>query len=181
MPTINLSSPWVILYHQIKAMFEEDKTVKVVLNEENYTISVYTQDPQKACALDAILTQQRKYGNVTVTVEVPAPNTHDPKVKGNNNIEEVYMDAFEGNPALSYIVRGSLPMVDMNVYVVFKNKVVQYFNDNLMDINGFCSTLYENIAREIFVPNPLECLRAENACFCTDTPENLGKPTKEWP
>ena len=76
-------------------------------------------------------------------------------------IEEVYMDAFEGNPALSYIVRGSLPMVDMNVYVVFKNKVVQYFNDNLMDINGFCSTLYENIARDIFE-------KMDGVFYCTD-------------
>ena len=67
-------------------------------------------------------------------------------------------------------------MVDNNVYIVFKNKVVQYFNDDLKDVNGFCSTLYQKIAKDIFAENG-----CETACYCTDVSENLGKPLGEWP
>ena len=31
-------------------------------------------------------------------------------------------------------------------YVIFKNCVVQFFNDNLNDAHGLISTLYQNIA-----------------------------------
>lgn len=34
--------------------------------------------------------------------------------------------------------------------MLFKKEVVQYFTDNLGDYNGYRSTLYENIARDIF-------------------------------
>lgn len=40
-------------------------------------------------------------------------------------------------------------------------EVVQYFNDNIGDINGNCSTLYEIIARDIF-PN------VNGIYFCTE-------------
>lgn len=38
---------------------------------------------------------------------------------------------------------------------MFKNKVVQYFNDDLSDANGVCSTLYQEIAKRIFGENPM--------------------------
>ena len=52
-------------------------------------------------------------------------------------------------------------------YVVFKNRVVQYWSDNLGDINGNTSTLYENIARDVFG-------ETDNVCFNTDTKDNLA-------
>lgn len=175
MPVVNLSSPWVILYHEIKAMFAEDKDVKVVLNEKEYVISVYTNSCQKSAAISRILIKERVYGNVHVKIQVPPPNCTE-EVKPMNSVEETYKEAFKNNPALSYTLRMSLPMVDENVYIVFRNKVVQYFNDNLLDVNGFKSTLYEDIARDIF-----ENSMSEIPCFCTDVPENLGKPLGEWP
>ena len=36
---LTLSSPWVLLYHEIEAFFKEDDEVRVVLDEDNYTIS----------------------------------------------------------------------------------------------------------------------------------------------
>jgi hypothetical protein len=35
-------------------------------------------------------------------------------------------------------------------HVMFEKKVVQYFDDVLCDPNNFQSTLYEDIAREVF-------------------------------
>ena len=52
---------------------------------------------------------------------------------------------------------------------------MQYFNDDISDINGNCSTLAEDIARDIFV--------GELPNFCTDlpypTPNTLKYQTKE--
>ena len=47
--------------------------------------------------------------------------------------------------------------------MVFQNKVVQYFSDNMQDINGFTSTLYQEIAKELFGVDG-------GLYFCTDLP-----------
>ena len=62
-------------------------------------------------------------------------------------------------------------------YVVFVNEVVQYFNDDLGDVYGQCSTLYQEIAKDVFG-------ETEGVFFCTDVEEPvyaLGKPLGEWP
>lgn len=64
-------------------------------------------------------------------------------------------------------------------YVVFKNCVVQFFNDNLNDPHGIVSTLYQDIAAEIFADMPFP--QDGGICFCTDTEHKLGAPLGEWP
>ena len=174
MATVNLSSPWCILYREISAMFAEDKGVKVILDDEKYTISVYVEDPVKAEAISMLLVPERYYGNICVKVLVIPANGEQAELSGDP--EEVFQAAFKGNPALSYTKRIDLPMLNKNVYVVFKNAVVQYFNDDLRDVNGFCSTLYQEIAKDVFAN-----IAGASICYCTDTPENIGKPLGEWP
>jgi len=60
--------------------------------------------------------------------------------------------------------------------VVFKNCVVQFFNDNLNDAHGVISTLYQNIAAEIF-----EDANLPGVHYCTDVERKLGKPLGDWP
>lgn len=174
MATVNLSSPWCILYREISAMFAEDKDVKVVLDDEKYTISVYVEDPVKAEAISMLLAPERYYGNIHVKVLVIPANGKSAEPLG--SLEDVFQAAFKGNAALSYTKRIDLPMLNNNVYVVFKNAVVQYFNDDLRDVNGFCSTLYQEIAKDIFAD-----IDGASICYCTDTPQNLGAPLGEWP
>ena len=49
-------------------------------------------------------------------------------------------------------------------FVVFVPEVVQFYNDDLGDINGLCSTLYQDLAKDLF---------GEEAgiYFCTDKVE----------
>jgi hypothetical protein len=62
-------------------------------------------------------------------------------------------------------------------YVVFKNCVVQFFNDNLNDCHGIISTLYQDIAAEIFEDADLH-----NVYYNTDVERGqLGMPLGEWP
>jgi hypothetical protein len=46
-------------------------------------------------------------------------------------------------------------------YIVFKPEIVQFFNDDLTDINGLASMLYNQIAYDIFRPEL-------NVSYCID-------------
>jgi hypothetical protein len=48
----------------------------------------------------------------------------------------------------------------MLTYVAFKKEVVQFYADNLRDPNGFKSTLYQDIAEDVFGEK-------NNVCYCT--------------
>lgn len=48
------------------------------------------------------------------------------------------------------------------------NKVVQYFNDDLGDAHGVCSTLYQEIAKDVFGEH-------EGIFFCTNLPADDNK------
>ena len=97
-------------------------------------------------------------------------------------MKELFEVAFKGNPAFAYTV---VPVQEEYIwipatYVVFKNCVVQFFNDNLNDCHGIISTLYETIAYDIFE----EFRKNQNAAvyFNTDVERGkLGKPLGEWP
>ena len=157
MAKLKLSPPWSIFYDEVRAMFLKDPEVKVVMDEENYTVHVFVNNPKKSAAIAKILEQNKKFGRITLKVQVPSPDQNYTFKDG----VELYRAAFENNPRLSY-VQPKTSIFDTSFYVVFVNEVVQYFNDDISDINGNCSTLAEDIARDIFVgdlPN-----------FCTDVP-----------
>ena len=159
MAKLKLSPPWSIFYDEICALFKLDPEVRVVMDEENYTIHVFVADLKKSMAIAKILEQEKKFGRITLKVQVPPPDGAN-AFKFKDDVE-VYRAAFENNPRLSY-VQPKMSIFDTSFYVVFKNEVIQYFNDDISDINGNCSTLAEDIARDIFVgdlPN-----------FCTDLP-----------
>lgn len=159
MAKLKLSPPWSIFYDEVRTMFLPDSEVKVIMDEDNYTISVFVNNPKKSAAIAQILQQEKKFGRITLKVMVPPPDGAD-EVTFENDVE-VYRAAFENNPRLSY-VQPKTSIFDTSFYVVFKNEVVQYFNDDISDINGFCSTLSENIARDIFI--------GDQPNFCTDLP-----------
>lgn len=74
---------------------------------------------------------------------------------------ELLKNALEGNKAVSYIRSMSIASLNDFNFIVFVPKVVQYYNDDTSDINGICSTLYQDLAKDLF---------GEQAgiFFCTD-------------
>lgn len=160
MPKLKLSPPWSIFYDEISAMFKPDPEVKVVMDEDDKKIYVFVNNPRKSAAIAKILEQEKRFGRITLEVQVPPPDGSE-DYDFENGVD-LYNAAFEGNPRLSF-VQPKTSIFDTSFYVVFRNEVIQYFNDDISDINNQCSTLAECIARDIFVGD-------EMPNFCTDFP-----------
>ena len=156
MAKVNLSAPWVEYYNQMTKLFGDDPDIKVVYDEEEYHIQLFVKGETKAKALSELIPETVEFGNVTVKNSIIPENIEF------DNTNALIEAAFKGNPAFSYVKSTEGALSFNATYAVFKNKVVQYFDDNLADINGNKSTLYENIARRIIKPEI-------GVYFCTDT------------
>ena len=108
----------------------------------------------KAEALSQLLPQERTFGNVTIYINVIPANDNASKI-------ELFKAAFYGNPVFEF--EKTVPDVFSNPvsYMVFKNKVVQYYNDDMSDLHGLRSTLYEDIAKDVFENH-------DGVFFCTN-------------
>ena len=144
MAVLKLSSPWVTYYRELNELFKRDEEINVIYDEENSTIKMFVDNATKADALAKLLPTEKKFGNMVLNIEIIPAN----KLLGARSSD--YADAFKGNPAVEEIVTLKLPGLGEYTYIIFENRVVQYFNDDLGDINGLCSTLYQDIAKRVF-------------------------------
>ena len=154
-----IAPPWVTFYSEIEALFGSDPAISIQIDEDEKIVSLFVEGVAKADALAQLLPSEKTFGNVSVKICVVPANVMPKRI-------DLFVEAFKGNPAFSYATTSSGIGFEFD-YVVFRNKVVQFFNDNLGDVNGNESTLYEEIARDVFEDT--------GAMFCTDTEENKGK------
>lgn len=165
---MKLSAPWILLYNQIEALFRKDPAVEVEycadLDESEKTIKLYVEGQEKADALERLLPERYLFGNVIVKVEVIPANLDD------CTRIELFQKAFEGNPAFvgTIAAQSEDEFVPFDFsYVVFKAEVVQYESDNIGDPNKLTSTLYQELAREIFADE-------KGVLFCTEKMETVN-------
>ena len=159
MDKFGLSSPWMSFFHEIEALFKGDPEVTVRFDEEENTIKLFVDNTDKAEALSRLLPSERAFGGVTVQVKViPANHPED-------DVSVLLKKAFDKNPAMVMVKNIDEVFSNPITYVVFKKEVVQYFNDDLGDLNGNHSTLYQDIAKDVFLPIP-------GAFFCTAEEKN---------
>ena len=154
----DISSPWYLFYKEMYELFKDDPEVKLNFYEASEAdngmpkLEVLVDNLDKADALERLLLKEKIFGGVMLKIVVIPPNYDE------EESPEVFKRAFKGNPALDRIETN-----DISDYVVFRNQVVQYFADNIDDIHGFRSTLYEEIAREVFGDT-------HGVFFCTGEP-----------
>ena len=176
---LKISPPWVIYLNKLQALFDGDPHIAFNIDYEELTVtlSVAASDDLKAAAIRKLLPEEKKFGNVTLTINVDCPVTPNIAFK---NAEELFNRAFAGNPCFAYcVVPTSEYWAVPFTYVVFKNCVVQFFADNLNDPHGIISTLYQEIADEIFSDMNFV---GSGIAYCTDIEHGkLGKPLGEWP
>ena len=141
---VKLSSPWVVYYRKVQAMFIEDPEVKVVFDEDDLNLRLLVESTEKAEALAQLLPDRVMFGNITLTISVIPANK--PMTKA-----DYIRNAFKGNPAVSIIETVSDPSLSNPMtFVEFEPKVVQFFTDTISDLHGLTSTLYESLAKELF-------------------------------
>ena len=175
---LKLSPPWITYTNMLEALFDGDPLIAFNIGEDEdgpcVTLAVGGRG-DKATAIRKLLPEEKKFGNVTLKINVDGTFSNRAFVSP----KELFEVAFENNPAFAYCVAPvdeGYFFVDF-VYVVFKNCVVQFFNDNLNDAHGLLSTLYQDIAAEIFADANLPQVH-----YCTDVERGqLGKPLGEWP
>lgn len=177
MATFHLSAPWVIFYREVEAMFKYDTEVHVVYDEAAQTIKLFVEEADKAAALEALMPSEKTFGNVTLKIEIiPANGMTDLDEDEGRDI--LFDFAFEGNAAFAFArsIPAATLFTNELTYVVFRKQVVQYYTDDLGDYYGQCSTLYQNIAKDIFG-------EIDGVFYCTDAedPVVLHKPIVEWP
>lgn len=174
-----ISPPLVIYVRKLEALFDGDPMIAFNVDygaEGGPSVVLSTNDGEKAAALMKILPEEVSFGGVKLSIGVDCPNM--PNLAFPNK-KVLFETAFKGNPAFAYAVApveegyNWYPMI----YVVFKNCVVQFFADNLNDCHGVISTLYQELAEEIFCNSDIT-----GVYFNTDIERGqLGKPLGEWP
>ena len=164
----HLSPPWETLQHMVQKLFEKDPEVHFEWVEDTRTINLYVDNQWKADALTQLLPASKDFGNVTAYINIIPANQEEPSKI------ELFRRAFEGNEAVSCFYTGCGPTQDIS-YIAFEPEVIQFFNDQYDDINGLKSTLYADMAREVFGDQGL-------IFFCTDPlDESYTIPLGEWP
>ncbi len=163
---LNLQAPWVLYARKLKALFDKDPDIKVEYNHEDTEVKLYVEDADKANALSKILPECVEFGNIILLITVIPANVSD-------DYATLFQKAFQGNPAVAEIKENETVMEDKATYVLFEPEVVQFFSDDIGDYHGISSTLYQEIAKEIFEDIPVH--------FCTGLNPALSHPLGEWP
>lgn len=153
---LRLSAPWLTYTNEVKALFGEDPDIKIVYSDDEPTLILMINGEEKAEAIAKLLPTEKVFGNVILKINVVPANVD------NGSPEQLFRKAFDKNPVLSYIKTiGDSAIFGGACYVVFKKKVVQFYNDNIADVNGNKNTLLQDIAGEV--------LTKQNGVFyCTD-------------
>jgi len=154
-----LSPPWIIFYRELEVLFGGDPGITIKYDEKKNIVELYVENENKADALTQLLPEEKYFGNVVVKIKVIPANTLKSKKVS------LFEDAFAGNSAFSFAESvGGLYTNDID-YIVFQPKIVQFYDDDLGDFHGLKTTLYQDIAKNVFGER-------EGVCFCTDVVKN---------
>ena len=144
---VKLSSPWIDYVHKLEAFFQKDPDVNIVFNDgEERKINIYVENQAKADAMDEVLPKVVSFGSTDLEINVVLVN----KLNARKSRGNTFKDLFTGNPICKDIVTVEGIFTNPLTYVIFRKEVVQYYNDDLGDAHGVCSTLYQDIAKRIF-------------------------------
>ena len=164
MAKVGLSAPWILFYHEVEAFFKNDPEVTVVYDEDKNRLNLYVDNAEKADALSRMIPVEKDFGTVTLEIAIiPSNKVRESKAFFSSSIKgdfDLLLAAFKGNNSVADIVKIDT-FTNPFIYVIFKPEVVQYFTDSLNDAHGLCSTLNQEIAKNIF--EPVDCVY-----YCTD-------------
>ena len=143
---MKLSPPWITYFHKVQALFEKDNSVTVDFDESNCCLNIIVkEDIEKGEAIQKLFPSEKVFGNNIMKINVVT--IQEPK---QIPTAQIFTNAFKNNPVVEDVINKSDILRDDQTYIMFQNKVVQFFNDDIYDYNGVCTTLYQNIAKDVF-------------------------------
>ena len=160
MAVVKLSAPWQTYYKELSLLFEHDDEVRIVYDTDEQVINIYVDNAVKAEAMAAALPATKQFGSVELEINIIPSNKRVNMLRASKGMG--FVDLFKGNSIVDDVVVIDDIMSNPITYVIFKKEVVQYFNDDLGDANGMCTTLYQDIAKRVFEEH-------EGVFFCTNT------------
>lgn len=158
MAIVKLTAPWQTYYKELSLLFEHDDEVRIIYDTEDQIINIYVDNAVKAEAMAAALPAVKQFGSVELEINI-VPSNRMTMLKASRT---GFVDLFRGNSIVDDVVVVDGIMTNPITYVIFKKEVVQYFNDDLGDAHGVCTTLYQDIAKRVFEDH-------EGVFFCTNT------------
>lgn len=165
MARLRLSPPWDIHYRKINELFKKDTGIKVVYDEDVNEVKLYVDDTEKAAAIGMLLPEKCEFGNVIMKITVIPANQDKAELRicrMSQTMEGLFKTAFKDNEIMTCACTLSSVVANDVTFVVFKKEVVQFFDDNLFDLNGVRSTLYQDIAEDVFGD------KCNGVYFCTE-------------
>lgn len=144
----HISPPWITFANKMKALFENDDDIVVNDIEDNtghLTLMIEVKSHSKFKALDQLLPETVKFGNVTLFIEV-----YDEANDDKPDYFDLFRALFAGNRSVQKVALAEDMAGAQHVFVVFHPEVKQFFDDNMFDYNGFWSGLNQDIAKEVF-------------------------------
>jgi hypothetical protein len=141
--TVGIAAPWITYAEEVNALFDKDPEVLVQYDNDNTELKLYVDNAAKADALSRLLPTEKSFGNVTLNISVIPANDNPSKIS-------LFRNAFAGNPIFDSIETVPFAQNAPIEYIIFAREVVSFFNDDMGDFYGAKSTLYEDIARDVF-------------------------------
>lgn len=149
-----VSAPWYTVHRKLKKLFKGDPEVKVSpldgsVKEEDgkYTVYISCNNAEKLSAIEKLIKTEYDFGGVRMNIKFTA------KDGDTEDWEKILKTAFTGNTNVTSIV--AVPdLFDEYYYVIFEDKVVQFYNDEMWDCYGNWNGLYTDIAKDVFKDNP---------------------------
>lgn len=169
-----LSPPWATYVNMIKAMFGDDPEVTIKYDEDIKSVDIFVADEYKSAAIEYLLPYQKEFGNVILYINVVPANGKQLMIEKWSG-KDLFDIAFKNNPVFVFAKEVRTLYNYPFTFVIFKNKVVQFFNDNLNDVHGLTSTLYQTIAEELFADAGLT-----RVYYNTDVEGKVGVSIDEW-
>lgn len=155
---VKLSAPWETIQHMVAALLAPDTEVEVTeLSETSkgvYSFDVISKNGKKIAALEKVIKNTFNVGNVTVNVNFIHEREEDEVTA------QDFLDAFEGNSNFVTVADASKGLFNIS-YVIFAKEILQFFNDDLSDINGNMSIIVADAAKNV-------CNITDGMSFCTD-------------
>lgn len=139
--TITLSAPWVEYFNKLVTMFRYDPEVHITMSEQDKVVQIRVDNQIKANALAKLLPQEKTFGNITMKIQV----IHS----GEEDQIAMLRNALNGNPVVNDIAVFDTIFGNF-ACVIFEPIVAQYYNDNMRDPSGITTTLYQELAKELF-------------------------------